>query len=174
MGTRTERVARQFFQRAVYTLRKENAALVADFQAANQERDYYGHWSWGLPVLLELQIAYLIFRDLLRDPLDMEVTFEEPYLGRRIDFALREKGAVRAAIELKWWMKDPGGRILADAEKLHQLSGPLIERYFLVLWTDENTTRLRTMLSGWRTRYRSTVGVLSRTCPATGTQTASA
>jgi len=35
-------------------------------------------------------------------------------------------------------IETPPSRILADAEKFLQLSGAPIERYLLVLWTDEN------------------------------------
>ncbi len=141
-----EQHLKEFFVVATSALQREDEFLRESF-SQYEDTKHYLDWPHGIPILFEVILVYLIFRELLSRKFSLEVLWEHEYPSNRkskADLVLREnRGGIsreQAFIEFKIWKRDDAKEIEADIEKLKGELGGYNEvptrAFVLLFWSN--------------------------------------
>lgn len=118
---------------------KEDALLRGFLDACTEEYGFYENWPHGVTCLYEQPLVYVILRELLGSRFPYEIGWEQPYPGasqQHADLCIKVDGQMRACIECKWWLREDGGEIKQDLDKMSALPSEVRRFVLVAFWND--------------------------------------
>lgn len=134
-----------FVSLAAGALAREDALLRGYLDAGTEEFGFYKDWPHGVTSLYERVLVYLIARELIGSRFPLQIGWEQPYPGmpdRHADLSIKVNGEMRACIECKVWLREDGGEIKGDLDKMTALP-PGVRRFVLVLFWNDSQEQIR-------------------------------
>lgn len=128
-----------FVSLAAGALAREDALLRGYLDSAAEEFGFYNDWPHGMTVLYERVLVYLIVRELIGSRFPLQIGWEQSYPGspdRHADLAINVNGKMQACIECKVWLREDGGDIKGDLDKMAALPSDVRRFILVVLWND--------------------------------------